>query len=45
MGYKNVEVKTRRQLPGVEQALLLIIEPKKFTEASKIDEWVKTMNE
>ena len=45
MGDKNVGVKTRRQLPGVEQSLLSIVEPKKFTKSSKIDEWVKAMNE
>ena len=45
MGDKNVGVKTRRQLPNVEQALLSIIEPKNFTEASKSDEWVKAMNQ
>ena len=31
LGDKNVGVKTRRQLPDVEQALLLIVEPKNFT--------------
>ena len=45
MGDKNVGVKTRRQLTGVEHALLSIVEPNKFTEASKSDEWVKSMNE
>ena len=45
MGDKNDGVKTRRQLPSVEQALLSIVEQKNFTEASKIDEWVKAMNE
>ena len=45
MGDKNAGVKTRRQLPDVEQALFSIVEPKKFTEANKSDEWVKTMNE
>ena len=45
MGDKNAGVKTRRQLPDVEQALLSIVEPKKFTEARKCDEWVKAMNE
>ena len=45
MGDKNAIVKTRRQLPDVEQSLLLIVEPNKFTESSKIDEWVKAMNE
>ena len=45
MGDKNAGVKTRRQLPGVEKALLSIVEPNNFTEASKSDEWVKTMNE
>jgi len=45
MGDKNVGVKTRRQLPDVEQALLSIVEPNNFTEASKSDEWVKAMNE
>ena len=42
---KNAGVKTRRQLPDVEQALLSIVEPNNFTEASKSDEWVKAMNE
>ena len=42
---KNSGVKTRRQLPDVEQALLSIVEPKKFTKARKSDEWVKAMNE
>ena len=42
---KNVGVIKRRQLPDVEQALLSIIEPKNFIEASKNDEWVKSMNE
>ena len=45
MGDKNAGVKTRRQLLGVEQALLSIVESKKFIEASKSDEWVKAMNE
>ena len=45
MGDKNVGVKTRRQLTGVEQALLSIVEPKNFTKARKSDEWVKYMNE
>ena len=45
MGDKNIGVKTRRQLPDVEQALLSIVEPKNFTEANKSDEWVKAMNE
>ena len=45
MGYKNVGVKTRRQLPNVEQALLSIVEPKNFIEANKSDVWVKDMNE
>ena len=45
MGDKNARVITRRQLPGVEQALLSIVEPKNFTEANKSDEWVKAMNE
>ena len=45
MGDKNVGVKTRRQQPGVEQALLSIVEPKNFTKSSKSDEWVKAMNE
>ena len=45
MGDKNAGVKTRRKLSGVEQALLSIVEPKNFTEASKIDEQVKAMNE
>ena len=45
MGDKNAGVKKRRQLTAVEQALLSIVEPKKFTEASKSDEWVKAMNE
>ena len=45
MGDKNARVKTRRQPPSVEQALLSIIEPKNFTEANKNDEWVKSMNE
>ena len=42
---KNIGVKTRRQIPDVEQALLSIVEPKNFTEASKSDGWVKAMNE
>ena len=45
MGDKNVGVKTRRQLPVVEQALLSIVEPKKFIESIKSDDWVKSMNE
>ena len=45
MGDKNAGVKTRRQLPDVEQSLLSLVDPKKFTEASKSDEWVKSMNE
>ena len=45
MGDKNARVKTRIQLPYVEQALLSIIEPHNFTEASKSVEWVKAMNE
>ena len=28
-----------------EQALLSVVEPKKFTEASKNDVWIKAMNE
>ena len=44
MGDKNVGVITRRQLPSVEQALLSIVEPKKFTEANKSVERVKSMN-
>ena len=44
MGDKSARVITRRQLQGVEQALLSIVEPKNFIEASKIDEWVKAMN-
>ena len=44
MGDKNAGVITRRQLQGVEQALLSIVEPKNFTEANKSDEWVKDMN-
>ena len=35
MGDKNARVKTRRQIPDVEQALLSIVEPKNFTEARK----------
>ena len=45
MGDKNVGVITRRELLGVEQSLLSIVEPKKFTKSSKSDEWVKSMNE
>ena len=45
MGDKNVGVKTRRQLPDVEQTLLSIVEPNKFTKARKSHEWVKAMNE
>ena len=45
MGDKNTGVKTKRKQPDVEQALLSIVEPKNFTEASKSDEWVKAMNE
>ena len=45
MGDKNAGFITRRQLPGVEQALLSIVEPKNFTEAIKSVEWVKAMNE
>ena len=41
MGDEISRVKTRRQLPDVEQALLSIVEPKNFTEANKSDEWVK----
>ena len=45
MGDKNAGVKTRRQILDVEKSLLSIVEPKKFTEANKSDEWVKAMNE
>ena len=45
MGDENAGVKTRWQLPDVEQALLSIVEPKNFTEARKGDEWIKAMNE
>ena len=45
MGDKNAGVKTRRKIPDVEQALISIVEPKNFIEASKSDEWVKAMNE
>ena len=45
MGDKNFGFITRRKLPGVEQALISIVEPKNFTEARKSDEWVKSMNE
>ena len=45
MGDRNAGVKTRRQLPDVEQALLSIVEPKNFTESNKSDEWFKAMNE
>ena len=45
MGDKNVGVKTRSQLPYMEQALLSIVEPNNFTEANKSDEWVKDVNE
>ena len=45
MGVKNVGFITRRQLPGVEQSLLSIVEPNKFKESSKSNEWVKAMNE
>ena len=45
MGDKKYGVKTRIQLPDVEQAILVIVEPNNFREASKIDECVKAMNE
>ena len=45
MGDKNDGVKTRRKLQNVEHALLSIVEPNNFTESSKSDEWVKSMNE
>ena len=45
MGDKNDGVKTRRHLQDGEQALLSIVEPKKFVESGKSDEWVKAMNE
>ena len=45
MGHKNAGFKTRRQLTGVEQVPLSIVEPKNFIEYSKSDEWVKAMNE
>ena len=44
MSDKNARVITRIQLPGVEQALLSIVEPKNFTEANKSVEWVKDVN-
>ena len=45
MDDKNARVKTRRQLAAVEQAQFSIVEPKKFIESIKSDEWVKSMNE
>ena len=42
---KNVGVITRRQLTFNEQALLSILEPNKFSEERKNDEWIKAMNE
>ena len=45
MGDKNLGVKTRRQLLDVEQTLISVVEPKKFTESNKSNEWVKSVNE
>ena len=42
---KDVGVSTRKQLLFNEQALLSVVEPKNFIEASKNDEWIKAMNE
>ena len=39
-GDKDVGVSTRRQLLFNEQALLSVVEPKNFAEASKNDDWI-----
>ena len=45
IGDKYAGVSTRIQLIFNEQALLSVMEPKNFIETSKIDEWIKSMNE
>jgi hypothetical protein len=45
-GKKSVGVETRRKLTyESEQALLSLIKPKAFVEASKDEVWIKAMNE
>jgi hypothetical protein len=46
IGNKNAGVETRRKLTfDSEQAMLSMIEPKSFKEASKSKNWIKAMNE
>jgi transposase InsO family protein len=46
IGNKSVGVETRRRLTyESEQAMLSLIEPKTFAEASKDEDWIKAMNE
>jgi hypothetical protein len=46
IGDKNARVETRRRLTfDSEQAMLSLIEPKSFKEASKSKYWIESMNE